>query len=130
MTPKKAPVAPCSPAERSGRLQQALGFWQSAEDLRELDDDQRNSIVSLYVLAGIAASDAICCARLGERSSSDNHSDATALLKRAAPQLVAPLQRLLSGKSAAAYGATAASVHRQAEARSAALKLIDGARAL
>lgn len=130
MTPKKVPVTPCDAADRRGRLEQALGFWRSAEDLRTLDEGQRNSIVSLYVLAGIAASDVICCARLGERSSSENHSDAVALLKRASPELVAPLQRLLSGKSAAAYGATPSSMHRQTEARTAALRLLDGARAI
>lgn len=128
MTPKKISTSPCSPAERAGRLEQAEGFWRSAEDLYELDGDQRNSIVSLYVLAGIAASDVICCARLGERSSSENHTDAVAVLRRAAPASVAALQRLLSGKSAAAYGAKPSSGQRVLEARNAAAKLMDTAR--
>lgn len=60
---------------------------------------------SLAVLAGIAASDAACCRSLGERSRSENHRDAEALMaeiipngKRAAKQLRA----LLNLKDAAA----------------------------
>jgi hypothetical protein len=130
VTPRKVAAAACGPSERKGRLEQAEGFWQSAEDLSELDHLQRNSIVSLYVLAGIAASDVICCARLGERSTSDNHTDAAALLGRAAPDMVASLQRLLSGKSAAAYGASPSSGQRVTEARNAARRLVDAAREL
>jgi len=57
----------CSPDVRRGRLVKAEGFLQAAEDVGLLDDDGqlRDAVVTLYVHAGIAASDVICCARLG-----------------------------------------------------------------
>lgn len=69
------------------------------------------------VLAGIAASDAICGHTLGIRPAGEAHDDAIALLKRAsAPNSKAPaqLKRLLSSKTDTQYspdlvGETAAS---------------------
>jgi hypothetical protein len=59
------------------------------------------------VLAGIAASDAACCAGLGRQSRSTDHRDAVSLLS-AVPgggvQASVHLGRLLSTKSASQYG--------------------------
>ncbi|GAA1469937.1 hypothetical protein [Microbacterium thalassium] len=129
MTPRAKRTVTCSPVERAGRQARAEEFWQSAEDLRELDDGS-NAVLSLYVLAGIAASDVVCCARLGEYSKSENHADAIGLLRRADPSLVPPLQRLLSRKSESAYGVAPMSATRVTEARSAADKLVRAARRL
>ena len=43
------------------------GFLQAADDVGLLGDNGqlRDAVVTLYVHAGIAASDVICCARLG-----------------------------------------------------------------
>ncbi|RQP12010.1 MAG: hypothetical protein EAS51_03970 [Microbacteriaceae bacterium] len=109
------------------RRTRALEFWQSAENLHELDGDG-NSIVSLYVLAGIAASDAICGARLGEYAQGESHADALAMLKRAEPTLVASLQRLLSRKTEWAYGGAGVSASRVETARAAATKLVEAAK--
>ncbi|WES62831.1 hypothetical protein P0L94_10200 [Microbacter sp. GSS18] len=127
MTPRASRTAPCSAAERDGRRARAEEFWQSAEDLRELDEGS-NAVLSLYVLAGIAASDVVCCARLGEYSRSENHADAIDLLRRADRSLVPALQRLLSRKSESAYGVAPISATRVTEARNAADKLVRAAR--
>jgi hypothetical protein len=59
------------------------------------------------VLAGIAASDAACCAALGRRSRSSNHHDAERLLREIAPggpDAANRLRRLLDLKDNAQYG--------------------------
>lgn len=66
-----------TPAVISGRLAKALEFFDSAS---LLEAEKLNAAGDLYVDAGIAASDVICCVRLGEHSSSGNHSEAVALL--------------------------------------------------
>jgi hypothetical protein len=61
----------------------------------------------LAVLAGIAASDAACCARLGEHHRGQDHRGAVALVKTVEPggaQLGKDLKRLLDRKDDAHYG--------------------------
>jgi hypothetical protein len=61
----------------------------------------------MSVLAGIAASDAACCAALGRRSRSPDHRDATRLIAEVAgngPAMANALSRLLDVKDAAQYG--------------------------
>ncbi len=61
----------------------------------------------LAVLAGIAASDAICCARIRLRHRGDNHRGAADLLRQATPdgsELARLLLRLLDLKDEAHYG--------------------------
>ena len=67
-----------------------------------------NVTAGLAVLAGIAASDAICCVRLGRYHRGDDHRLATELLETATPDgrdLVVRLERLLGLKDTAHYGA-------------------------
>lgn len=73
----------CSAAILRGRLRKANGFFQAAQDVSALDDsgEAHDAVVTLYVHAGIAAADVICCARLGKHSSGDNHAEAIALLE-------------------------------------------------
>lgn len=130
MTPKDPRTNECSASERAGRIAQAEGFWNDAGDLHTLGGARPNTLVTLYVHAGIAAADAICCARPGEYSNSTNHSDAVALLRRADPALTAPLQRLVSMKSAAGYGAAPISAQRVTDAQNAATKLMNAVRLL
>ena len=62
---------------------------------------------SLAVLAGIAASDAACCAALGRRSRSQDHHDAVDLLATVRPrgaEASQHLRRLLALKDDAEYG--------------------------
>ncbi|PZU36177.1 MAG: hypothetical protein DI573_14190 [Microbacterium sp.] len=124
MTPRPTRTRACAPSDRDGRRAQAEGFWRDAEDLAALATGSPNTLVTLYVHAGIAAADAICCARLGEYSTSGNHSDAVALLTRADATLAPALQRLISVKSAAGYGAISMSSQRITDSRKAAERLI------
>lgn len=127
MTPSSR-TRSCTEADRNGRREQAEGFCRDAEDLAVLGTASPNALVPLYVHAGIAAADVVCCARLGEYSMSSNHSDAVRILKSADESLAPAMQRLLSVKSAAGYGATPASAQRVTDTRNAALKLITAAR--
>jgi hypothetical protein len=66
-----------------------------------------NVTAGLAVLAGIAASDAICCVRLGRYHRGDDHRRATELLETATPDgrdLAVRLERLLGLKDTAHYG--------------------------
>jgi hypothetical protein len=90
------------------RLAHARSFLDVAELV--YNDDNReeygNAVASLAVLAGIAASDAACCAALGQRSRSEDHHDAENLLRevRGAGQAANDLRRLLNLKDQAHYG--------------------------
>lgn len=130
MTPKAPRTNECSASDRAGRIARAEEFWNDAADLHTLGGASPNTLVTLYVHAGIAAADAICCARLGEYSNSTNHSDAVALLKRADRALAAPLQRLINMKSAAGYGAAPMATQRVTDAQNAATKLMNAVRLL
>ena len=90
------------------RLKQAQAFVTVAE-LAVDDEDAYNGGVaaSVAVLAGIAASDAACCARLGRRSRGQDHAGAIDLLKTVQPDGVAlanDLGRLLAIKDNVHYG--------------------------
>jgi hypothetical protein len=70
-------------------------------------DEFLNVAAGLAVLAGIAASDAICWVRLRSRHRGDAHRKAADLLKTAVPdraQLSSSLARLLDVKDEAHYG--------------------------
>jgi hypothetical protein len=82
---------------------------------RLVDDEEgeyRRVSVSLAVLAGIAAGDAICGHVLGECSRGQDHRQAVTLLRSVvgAEDAAAALGRLLDLKDAAHYGADATSV--------------------
>ena len=68
-------TAACSPAQATTRLDHARAFLDVAELVGEQDDELAtpNVAASLAVLAGIAASDAVCCAVLGRRSRGQDH---------------------------------------------------------
>jgi hypothetical protein len=69
--------------------------------------DQEVEIADVYVTlcvhAGIAASDVICCARLGEHANGENHNEAVALLGNADSGAARYLRVLLSLKTKAGY---------------------------
>lgn len=68
---------------------------------------ERKAAVSSAVLAGIAAADCASCAALGERSRSQNHRDAAALLREIQPggaDAARHFERLIRQKDAARYG--------------------------
>lgn len=77
--------------------------WPFGDWLADDDPDVGDSYITLAVHAGIAASDVICMARLGEYSASGSHDEAVALLKKVAPDASKHLARLLSLKTKAGY---------------------------
>lgn len=72
----------CTPQIKHGRLNKAEQFLRAAELIAtNIDDSQlADAYVTLCVHAGIAASDVICCSRLGKHSVSSDHRSAVALL--------------------------------------------------
>lgn len=73
----------------------------------------------LAVLAGIAGSDAICTARLGQIHRGDDHRAAADLLERATPdgrRLASAFLRLIDIKDEAHYGLVAVALPRARKA--------------
>ncbi len=102
-------VAKCDINNARRRLIRAKSFLDSALLLcDEYDPALATVAVAISVLAGIAASDAICCVLVGQRSASSNHADAVKLVKQApladSDELAKTLQDLLAIKQQAHYG--------------------------
>jgi len=97
----------CSPSEGRVRLEQARAFLEVAElVLDETDEGLATPQVaaSLAVLCGIAASDAMCCSRLGRRSRGQDHhqaADVLATVRPDGPEMAKDLRRLLEIKDQA-----------------------------
>lgn len=76
-------TVPCPQAVRLGRLRKADQFLQAATIVVDFADDESevtDACVTLFVHAGIAAADVICCAALGEHPRGENHGEAVAML--------------------------------------------------
>jgi hypothetical protein len=87
---------------------------------------------ALAVLAGIAASDAVCCDVLGQRSRGQDHREAVALLRQIVPDgpaMANDLERLLTVKDDAHYGMLHISAQRTKAALRQARNLVDAAAA-
>jgi hypothetical protein len=100
---------PCGRPEARTRLEQAEAFVLAAELV--LDDTTALAnpgvAAALAILAGIAASDAACCARLRRRSRGQAHEEAVTLLETVEPggtEMAKDLKRLLQKKDSASYG--------------------------
>jgi hypothetical protein len=93
-------------------MDRAREFLEVAELVVDEKDQDASPVyasaaASLAVLAGIAASDAVCCKTLQERSRSQNHRDAEQLLAQITPggkKAVGDLRELLNLKDKAQYG--------------------------
>ena len=104
-----ARTQPCSVAQAKTRLEHARKFLEVASlTAGEAGDVEYSSAAAaLAVLAGIAASDAACCAALGRRSRGQDHRQAAGLVEQVEPggvQAAKALRRLLSLKDEAHYG--------------------------
>ena len=115
-------------AFKNGRLLKAREFASTASVL--FDDATRNSdhgdaYVTMAIHSGIATSDVICAAKLGEYSAADSHSAAVALLKKANPEAASLLSKLLSLKTKSAYGHRAVTAAEVRSAESTHKKLLD-----
>jgi HEPN domain-containing protein len=98
----------CDHGQAETRLSHARKFLEIAK-LAATEKDLEESVtaaVALAVLAGIAASDAACCAALGHRFRGADHREAAELLEQVsdAGNAANALRRLLGQKDAAHYG--------------------------
>lgn len=101
----------CTPAEGRSRLRQAEAFVMSADLVLSDETDTATPAVAaaLAVLAGIAASDAACCTKLGKRPRGQDHSEAVRVLHNVEPHgpaMAKDLKRLLAAKDESHYGVT------------------------
>jgi hypothetical protein len=109
MARPKGRIQSCDRSDALNRLAQAESFLLAAELIVDDDSDDATPSVaaSLAVLAGIAASDAACCARLGVRARGQSHADAVEILGTVEPRggdMATDLQRLLNRKDDSQYG--------------------------
>lgn len=99
---------PCDKSDAATRVRVAVEYLELAERAAEADEPAaRAAAAGNAVLAAIAASDAICCLRLGFRNRSESHADAVTLIERVRPdgkQLAGDLRAVLSEKDTAHYG--------------------------
>jgi len=97
----------CAPREALRRLSAARKFLEAAELYAgDEDPEGRRVAVSNAVLAGIAAADAMCCARLGRHAVGDDHRAAAELVGAIGPegrQATRALTALLGVKHKAQY---------------------------
>lgn len=101
-----ARISPCTAEIRRGRLRKANRFLDAATLIADHADEEADiadAVVTLSVHAGIAASDAICCARLGQHAQGDDHGEAVVLLGKADSGSAKHLRLLLSMKAKAEY---------------------------
>lgn len=121
----------CTAATRAGRLAKAGQFYLAAETIEMIIDDQEvaDAYVTLCVHAGIAAADAICCAKLGEHAHGDDHQAAVALLAKADRAAAKNLKALLDMKTRSGYSAIPTSKTDQKRAGRAAAALLSAAQA-
>jgi len=130
--PKPPRTSPCSPDEARTRLRTARAYLDVAGSvLGERDrGEYLNVATGMAVLAGIAASDAICGIRLGCLHRGEDHHGAEELLRKATPdgpKLATVLGRLLSLKDAAHYGVPVISSRKATDARKWAARLVERA---
>jgi hypothetical protein len=116
-----AKTARCGRAEAAVRLAVAGAYLEAARMvLKEHDVDEYLSVASgNAVLAGIAASDSICCLRLGRMHRGPDHVGAVDLLVTAIPdgkKASQTLVRLLNLKDEAHYGVIMASSRKANDA--------------
>lgn len=112
MTPRPSlRQEPCGRTEAAARLVQADAYLAAARLVVDDPTDVANTGVAaaLAVLAGIAAADAACCARLSARARGQDHRGAIALVGTVSPNgpaMAKDLERLLKRKDTVHYGAT------------------------
>jgi hypothetical protein len=122
---------PCTAAIRRGRLRKAEQFIEAAGTVRDLangHEDVADAYVTLCVHAGIAASDVICCASLGEHAQGEDHGEAVGLLKKANGQAAKHLSTLLNLKTKSGYSYSPVTAEEFKRAGRAAEALVEAAR--
>jgi hypothetical protein len=124
----------CDESFIRGRLRKAEQFLDSAALLRDISDDEADvgdAMATLYVHAGIAASDVICCKALGHYVQGDDHQQAVGELSKVIPagkDLGKDLRALLAMKTRAGYAAPPVSAEERKRAWRRAESLVEAAR--
>jgi hypothetical protein len=120
----------CTASDAAGRLEKARQFLDAADAIDvaiENGGDLSDAYVTLCVHAGIAAADALCCARLGVHATGPDHSASAALLGRIDKSLAKNLQRLLGLKTKAGYSSAPSSATDRRMAGRTAARLVEAA---
>lgn len=94
----------CTAAVVGGRLAKAQEFFEAAATVDTLVDGY-DSAATLYIHAGIAASDVLCCRALGRHAQGQDHTGAVALLAKVDQDAARHLATLLKHKTRTGYGA-------------------------
>ncbi|MEK7422625.1 MAG: hypothetical protein AAB131_02175 [Actinomycetota bacterium] len=98
MSRAKGSRKPCDVQQARQRLIDARQFLEAAKLL-----DAPDVVATCAIHAAIAASDAIACHALGERSNDGNHVSAVDLLRQVDAKLATALKRALDRKTQAGY---------------------------
>ena len=98
MSRAKGSRKPCDVQQARQRLVDARQFLEAAKLL-----DAPDVVATCAIHAAIAASDAITCQALGERSNDSNHVSAVDLLRQVDAKLATALKRALDRKTQAGY---------------------------
>jgi hypothetical protein len=126
MTPRAANKrSPCDIGTATRYLEQAREFLDDARGA-----NGKSSQVVLLVMAGINATDAICCAILREHATGSDHVAAQALLARVRPDgkaLATHLGTLMRNKNKASYTVDAISAGEITKCERAAAALVRAA---
>ena len=128
MSPKKLSTRPATRAEAVGRRRIAEKYLELAEVAAADGGEAINVAIGVAVLAGIAASDAICIAAIGERYSGQDHAAGAELLGRVDAGLGGRLRDLAELKGKSHYGQSLLSGRDRDRAMRAARSLVEGAR--
>ena len=123
-------LRPCDSVIAEGRLSKAKQFREAAIVLRDVSADETevgDAFVTLCVLAGIAASDVLCCRALGHHVQGDNHQEAIAELRKVDKELARDLQALLGMKTRAGYSDTGVTANQCKRALRSADRLVNSA---
>lgn len=127
MSPKKLPVRAGDRGQARSRRRIAAKYLEVAELIVAEDGAAINVCVGISVLAGIAASDAVCLAVTGERYSGADHAAAAELLGRVDAKLGAQLGNLVTLKPGSHYGHALLDAKDRTAALRAARALVDAA---
>ena len=117
-----------SRTEGAARRRIAAKYLEVAQIAATEDGAAINVAVGIAVLAGIATSDAICAAALGERYAGQDHASAVQVLKRVDTTLARKLKHLVDMKPASHYGDALLTSDDRDRAIRAAASLVQAAR--